>query len=119
METAHRHKRHYSKGFRHMKLSQIKNQVFTAIALSTTEQVKAWAEAHGITADLRARDGWLTVLNAIAQQLKEQAIATAQQAAVTVRDANYEQLAQDACDKALQLNVAAVDGAIATYVTLK
>ncbi|MEP0872874.1 hypothetical protein NDA01_23950 [Trichocoleus desertorum AS-A10] len=103
-------------------IAQIKSAVFAQITASTASQVKDWAERHGLNVDLRTKAGWQQVLEAIAVQLKpaaEQAIATAKEAAVAVRDADYGQLKQDVYDKALQFKVAAVDGTLDAYATLK
>ncbi|MBW4490746.1 MAG: hypothetical protein KME12_23480 [Trichocoleus desertorum ATA4-8-CV12] len=105
-----------------MQLSTIKSQVLATLAASTASQVKDWAECHGLNVDLRTTAGWQQVLEAIAVQLKpaaDKAIATVKEAAVAVHNADYEQLKQDACDKALQLKVAAVDGALDAHAILK
>ena len=98
-----------------MQFSTIKSQVLASLAASTASQVKDWAERHGLNVDLRTKAGWQQVLEAIAVQLKP----AAEQAIVAVRNADYGQLKQDAFDKALQLKVAAVDGALDAHAILK
>ncbi|HEY9643514.1 MAG TPA: hypothetical protein V6C57_23700, partial [Coleofasciculaceae cyanobacterium] len=77
-----------------MQLSTIKNQVFTAIATTSTEAVKQWATQHGLDVDLRSIKGWQQVAEAIArhaQPVVEQAIATTKAVATAIHEADFEQ----------------------------
>ena len=70
-----------------MQLTEIKTAVFAQIATSTTAQVKAWVEQHNLDVDLRTKEGWLTVLNAIAQLAKSAAQAINEADIVAINEA--------------------------------
>lgn len=86
-----------------MTLATIKQQVLAQIATTSTAAVKQWAEAHGITADLRTVKGWQTVLDTIAQHaapVAEKAIATTKAVAKAIHEADMVQINEAVCNEA-------------------
>lgn len=105
-----------------MQLSTIKNQVFTAIATTSTEAVKQWATQHGLDVDLRTKAGWQQVAEAIArhaQPVAEKAIAITKAVATAIHEADAVAINEAVCFGARSLKVAAVDGAIEAYGILE
>ncbi|MBW4596970.1 MAG: amidoligase family protein [Brasilonema angustatum HA4187-MV1] len=47
------------------KLTDIKKEVYRGLGLADSKSVKAWAKANGINADLRGKEGWLKIFNAV------------------------------------------------------
>lgn len=85
-----------------MQLAQIKNQVFTAIATTSTTVVKQWAEAHGLDVDLRTKQSWLAVLT----ELGKVAAAAIKKVAIAVNDFDMVEANDRICAKAAEVKEA-------------